>query len=81
MGTRLVGILLPPVSLISITTLAYLTLPMIQCSYHGIVRQHKLKVDEINLITLPLLIGSGYLPVASFVCWLYYLGRKVMAKG
>jgi len=80
MGTTLVGIWLPPFSLISIATLAYLTLPMIQRSYHGIVHQHKLKVDVINLVTLPLLIGSGYLPVAAFGYWLYYLGLKVMAK-
>lgn len=80
MGTTLVGIWIPTFSLISIAALAYLTIPMIQRSYHGIVHQHKLKVDVINLITLPLLIGSGYLPVAAFGYWLYYLGLKVMAK-
>lgn len=80
MGTTLVGIWIPAFSLISIATLVYLTLPMIQRSYHGIVHQHKLKVDVVNLITLPLLISSGYLPVAAFGYWLYYLGLKVMAK-
>jgi len=80
MGTTLVGIWLPPFSLISIATLAYLTIPMVQRSYHGLVHQRKLKVDVINLVTLPLLIGSGYLPVAAFGYWLYYLGLKVMAK-
>lgn len=80
MGTTLVGIWIPAFSLISIATLVYLTLPMIERSYHGIVHQHKLKVDVVNLITLPLLISSGYLPVAAFGYWLYYLGLKVMAK-
>ncbi|MCU7834702.1 MAG: heavy metal translocating P-type ATPase [gamma proteobacterium symbiont of Taylorina sp.] len=80
MGTTLVGIWLPPFSLISIATLAYLTIPMVQRSYHGIVHQRKLKVDMVNLVTLPLLIGSGYLPVAAFGYWLYYMGLKVMAK-
>ncbi len=80
MGTTLVGIWFPAFSLISIATLAYLTIPMVQRSYYGIVHQHKLKVDMVNLVTLPLLIGSGYLPVAAFGYWLYYLGLKVMAK-
>ena len=80
MGTTLVGIWFPPFSLISIATLAYLTIPMVQRSYHGIVHQRKLKVDMVNLVTLPLLIGSGYLPVAAFGYWLYYLGLKVMAR-
>jgi len=80
MGTTLVGIWFIPFSWISIATLAYLTFPMLQRSWHGIVHQHRLKVDVINLITLPLLIGSGYLPVAAFGYWLYYLGLKVMAK-
>ena len=80
MGTTLVGIWIPPFSLISIATLAFLTIPMIQRSYHGIVHQRRLKVDVINLVTLPLLIGSGYLPVAAFGYWLYYLGLKVMAR-
>ena len=80
MGTTLVGIWLPPFSLISIATLVYLTIPMVQRSYHGIVHQRKLKVDVINLVTLPLLIGSGYLPVAALGYWLYYIGLKVMAK-
>jgi Cu2+-exporting ATPase len=80
MGTTLMGIWVPPLSLISIATLAYLTIPMVQRSYHGLVHQHKLKIDVINLVTLPLLIGSGYLPVAAFGYWLYYLGLKVMAK-
>ena len=80
MGTTLIGIWFPIFSLVSIATLAYLTIPMIQRSYQGIVHQRRLKVDVINLITLPLLIGSGYLPVAAFGYWLYYLGLKVMAK-
>ena len=80
MGTTLMGIWLPPFSLISIATLAYLTLPMIKRSWQGIVYQHRLKVDVINLVTLPLLIISGYLPVAAFGYWLYYLGLKIMAK-
>ena len=80
MGTTLIGIWLPPFSLISIATLAYLTIPMVKRSYQGIVHQRRLKVDVINLVTLPLLIGSGYLPVAAFGYWLYYLGLKVMAK-
>ena len=80
MGTTLIGIWLPPFSIISIATLTYLTIPMIQRSYHGIVHQHRLKVDVINLVTLPLLISAGYLPVAAFGYWLYYLGLKIMAK-
>jgi heavy metal translocating P-type ATPase len=80
MGTTLVGIWFPPFSLISIATLAYLTIPMVQRSYHGIVHNRKLKVDVINLVTLPLLISSGYLPVAALGYWLYYMGLKVMAK-
>ncbi len=80
MGTTLIGIWIPPFSLVSIAALVYLTFPMIQRSYHGLVHQRKLKVDLINLVTLPLLIGSGYLPVAAFGYWLYYLGLKVMAK-
>lgn len=80
MGATLIGIWIPPFSLLSIATLAYLTIPMIQRSYQGIVHQHRLKVDVVNLITLPLLIGSGYLPVAAFGYWLYYMGLKVMAK-
>ena len=80
MGTTLVGLWIPAFSLISIATLAYLTIPLIQRSYHGIVHQHRLKVDMVNLITLPLLISAGYLPVAAFGYWLYYLGLKVMAK-
>jgi len=80
MGTTLVGLWIPAFSLISIATLAYLTIPLIQRSYHGIVHQHRLKVDLVNLITLPLLISAGYLPVAAFGYWLYYLGLKVMAK-
>ena len=80
MGTTLVALWIPAFSLISIGTLAYLTIPMIQRSYHGIVHQHRLKVDVINLVTLPLLISAGYLPVAAFGYWLYYLGLKIMAK-
>ncbi len=80
MGTTLVSLWIPPLSLVSIATLAYLTYPMIQRSYHGLVYQRKLKIDVINLITLPMLIGSGYLPVASFGYWLYYVGLKVMAR-
>lgn len=80
MGTTLIGIWIPPFSLISIATLAYLTFPMVQRSYYGLVHQRKLKVDVINLVTLPLLIGSGYLPVAALGYWLYYMGLKVMAK-
>ncbi len=80
MGTTLVGIWLPAFSLVSIATLAFLTIPMVQRSYYGIVHQHKLKVDIVNLVTLPLLIGSGYLPVAAFGYWLYYLGLKIMAE-
>jgi Cu2+-exporting ATPase len=40
----------------------------------------KLRIDVLNLVTLPLLISSGYLPVAAFGYWLYYLGLKIMAK-
>ena len=80
MGTTLIGIWLPAFSLVSIGTLVYLTVPMVQRSYQGLVHQRRLKVDVINLITLPLLIGSGYLPVAALGYWLYYLGLKVMAK-
>lgn len=80
MGTTLIGFWLPPLSLLSVATLAYLTIPMVQRSYHGLVHQRKLKIDVINLVTLPLLIGSGYLPVAAFGYWLYYLGLKIMAK-
>ena len=80
MGTTLVGLWFPPFSVISIAILSYLTLPMVQRSYHGLVHQRKFKVDIVNLVTLPLLIVSGYLPVAAFGYWLYYLGLKVMAK-
>jgi len=80
MGTTLIGIWFPPFSLVSIATLVYLTIPMIKRSYQGIVYQHRLKVDVINLVTLPLLTISGYLPVAAFGYWLYYLGLKIMAK-
>lgn len=80
MASTLVGIWLPPFSFISVVALAFLTIPIAKRSYHGLVHQHRLKVDLINLVTLPLLIISGYLPVAAFGYWLYYIGLKVMAK-
>ncbi len=80
MAATLVGIWVPPFSILSIITLAYLTIPIAVRSYQGLVHQHRLKIDVINLVTLPLLIGSGYLPVAAFGYWLYYCGLKIMAK-
>lgn len=80
MVATLAGIWFPPLRVISIAALAYLTIPMVQRSYRGLVEQHRLKVDVINLVTLPLMIVSGYLPAAALGYWLYYLGLKFMAR-
>jgi Cu2+-exporting ATPase len=80
MVATLAGIWLSPLRYISIAVLSYLTIPMAQRSYRGLVEQHRLKVDVINLVTLPLMIVSGYLPAAALGYWLYYLGLKFMAR-
>lgn len=78
--STMLGIWLPPFTFVSIAALAYLTIPIAQRSYRGLVKQHRLKVDVINLVTLPLLIIAGYLLVAALGYWLYYLGLKFMAQ-
>jgi len=80
LGSALAGIWIPLLGFVSTIALAFLTFPILQRSYKGLVEQHRLKADIINLIVLPLMILSGYLPAAAFGYWLYYLGLKFIAK-
>jgi Cu2+-exporting ATPase len=80
LGSALVGIWIPSLAIASTIILAFLTIPILQRSYEGLMEQHRLKADVVDLIVLPLMILSGYLPAAAFGYWLYYLGLKFMAK-
>lgn len=76
----ILGIWSPVLSMSSIAILAILTLPIVQRSYKGLVQQKRLKMDGINLVVLPLMIYSGYLPAAAFGYWSYYLGIMFLAR-
>ena len=80
LGSALAGIWIPPLGFVSTIILAFLTFPILQRSYEGLVKQHRIKADVIDLIVFPLMILSGYIPAAAFGYWLYYLGLKFMAK-
>lgn len=80
LGSALAGIWISPLAVISSVTLFFLTIPILQRSYQGLVKQHRLKADIIDAIVLPLLILSGYLLAAAIGYWIYYLGLKFLAK-
>jgi Cu2+-exporting ATPase len=80
MPLALIGIWVPMLGVISISILAMLTLPLLQRAYKGIVEQKRLKMEVIELVVLPLLIISGYLPAAAFGYWAYYLGIMFLAR-
>jgi heavy metal translocating P-type ATPase len=76
----LLGIWAPVLNMPSIAILSMLTLPILQRSYKGLVQQKRLKMDSINVIVLPLMIVSGYLPAAAVGYWTYYLGIMFLAR-
>jgi Cu2+-exporting ATPase len=76
----LLGIWAPVLNLPSIVIFSVLTLPILQRSYKGLVRQKRLKMDSINVIVLPLMIYSGYLAAAAAGYWSYYLGMLFLAR-
>jgi Cu2+-exporting ATPase len=80
LGAAVSGIWLPPVGIISVTVLLYLTIPIFQRSYNGLAKKKRITNDFISMIVLPLMILSGYLLAAAFGYWLYYLGLKLLAK-
>ena len=74
------GIWIPFLTPVSVMILAYLTWPIARRSYQGLIKQKRLKADTLDLICLPILIFSGYLPAAAIGYWLYYLGLKFLAQ-
>jgi heavy metal translocating P-type ATPase len=79
MGAGVAGIWIPPLGIISIIGLVYLTIPLWERSYEELVKQRRLNTGTLESIGIPLLILSGYLPAAAIGNWLYYLGLKFMA--
>jgi len=79
LGAAVVGIWIPPLKIVSVIGLAYLTVHIWKQSYKGLIEQHRLVMGVTESIALPLLILSGYLFAAAIGGWLYYLGLKFMA--
>ena len=76
----LLGIWAPALRVSSIVILSVLTVPIVQRSYIGLVKQKRAKMEVMTLLVLPLLISSGYLPAAAFGYWSYYLGIMFLAR-
>jgi len=74
------GIWSPVLRISSIVILTALTLPIVERCYTGLVERKRLKMELINLVALPLMIYSGYLPAAAFGYWAYYLGILFLAR-
>jgi cation transport ATPase len=79
MGTAVASLWIPPLGMVSVIGLVYLTVPIWEQSYKGLIEQHRLSTGVLESIAIPLLILSGYLPAAAISGWLYYLGLKIMA--
>ncbi len=78
--TTLGGLWLPWLTPVSVAALVYLTWPVAKRVYRGLTRQKRLKSDALDLVCLPLLIFSGYIPAAAINYWLYYAGLKCLVK-
>lgn len=76
----LLGWWVPLFRILSIGILTWLTVPILRRSLAGLARQRRIKMEVVNLLTLPLMISSGYLPAAAFGYWSYYLGILFLAR-
>lgn len=80
LGGAVVGSwLFPPVMLVSVVGLGYLTLPVWQRAYQAVIKQRRVKREIIDSVALPGLILTGYTPAAAIGYWVYYLGQKLLA--
>jgi len=79
MGAGIAGIWIPPLGIMSVIGLVYLTIPLWEQSYKELLKHRFLSKNTLESIAIPLLILSGYLTAAAISNWLYYLGLKFMA--
>jgi Cu2+-exporting ATPase len=70
----------PPLGLVSVACLVYLTTIVWRRAYIALAEEGKVKWDMVDSIALPGFLASVHSVASSFNYWTYYLAQKIVAQ-
>lgn len=81
LGLATVGsIVYPPLIFVSITGLAYITIPIWKKGYHSLFKKRQVNMSVLDSIALPGIFITGHYLIATVAYWLYYFSQKLLLK-
>lgn len=70
----------PPLSLLGMAGIAYISVPLLKKGYHSLFKKRKVDMAVIDLVALPGLLLAGYYFIAAVAYWFYTLSQKLLLK-
>ncbi len=80
MGLSVISYLYPPLRLLNIAVIAYITFPILKQAEKSLLEERRIRNDLLTSLVSILSIGMGQYFAASLEAWLYHFGGKMMNK-
>jgi Cu2+-exporting ATPase len=81
LGLTTVGALVyPPLIIVGIAGMVYLTIPMLQSGYRSLFKKRQVDIAVIDSIALPGILFTGHYLIGAIAFWLYALSHKLLLE-
>ncbi|MEK8017471.1 MAG: heavy metal translocating P-type ATPase [Candidatus Parabeggiatoa sp.] len=70
----------PPFIIVSIASLAYITLPIWKKGYNSLFKKRQINMSVLDSIALPGIFITGHYLIAAVAYWLYYFSQQLLLK-
>jgi Cu2+-exporting ATPase len=80
MGLSVISYLYPPLRLLNIAVIAYITFPILKQAEKSLLEKRRIKNDLLTSLVSILSIGMGQYFAASLQAWSYHFGGKMVNK-
>lgn len=74
------AVLLPPLTLLGLGGLAYLTVPIWKKGYKAVFQENQVDMSVLDSIALPGIFLTGHFVIAGAAYWLYALSQKLLLQ-